>query len=94
MSGTLNYLKIKNWLKICMAFCSFVENHKSLIKAGNKTPVTLELMLAKVFPKTGDSLISYVKERRQLFLSADESVDYAVDTNLKKKSRKEISCAL
>ena len=93
MSGTLNYLKIKNWLKICMAFCSFVENHKTLIKNGFKTPVTLEVMLSKVYPKTGAALISYVKERRQLFLSADESVDYAVDSTLKKKSRKEIACA-
>lgn len=93
MSGTLNYTKIKNWLKICMAFCSFVENHKSLIKNGYKVPVTLDTIISKVYPKTGEKLSKYVQERKQVFKTADESIDYTVDKKIAKKSMKEVVCA-
>lgn len=93
MSGTLNYTKIKNWLKLCMAFCSFVENHKSSIKNSLKTPITLETIIKAVYPITGSKLNSYMNERKQLFNSADESVDYVVDKKIAKKTMKEVACA-
>lgn len=93
MSGTLNFTKIKNWLKICVAFCSFVENNKSLIKNGYNVPVTLDTIINSVYKKTGTKLINYINERKQLFMSADESVDYAVDSKISKKSMKEVVCA-
>ena len=93
MSGTLNFTKIKNWLKICVAFCSFVENNKSLIKNGYNVPVTLDTIINSVYKKTGTKLINYINERKQLFMSADESVDYTVDSKISKKSMKEVVCA-
>lgn len=93
MGGTLNYTKVKNWLKICMGFCSFVENHKSLIKNGLKEKITLETIVSKVYPKTGESLIKHINERRQIFTTADESIDYPVDNKVAKKSMKEVVCA-
>lgn len=93
MGGTLNYTKIKNWLKICMAFCAFVENHKSLIKNGLKEKITLETIVSKVYPKTGEALIKHINERRQIFTTSDESIDYPVDSKVAKKSMKEVVCA-
>lgn len=100
MSGTLNFTKIKNWLKICLAFCAFVENHKQVIRngyytdaKGNKFNLSLELVIKLIYPKTGDKLIDYIRERKQLFQTADESVDYEVDRKLAKKSIKEVICA-
>lgn len=93
MSGTLNYLKIKNWLKICMAFCAYVENHKSDILNNTNVPVTLEGIISKIYPLTGGKLISYIKERRQTFMSSDESIDYTTYSKLKRKSIKEVACA-
>lgn len=94
MSGTLNYEKVKNWLKVCMAFCSFVENHKSLIRNANKVPVTLELVISKTFPKTGQDLVKHLNERKQIFnlRTADETIDYVVDSKIKRKSMKEVVC--
>lgn len=93
MSGTLNYTKIKNWLKLCMAFCSFVENHKALIKKSLVVPITLETIIKAVYPVTGERLNSYVNERKQLFQTSDESVDYVVDKKIAKKSMREVACA-
>lgn len=92
MSGTLNFTKVKNWLKFCIAFCAFVENHSSIII--NSPTISLDTMIMKTFPKTGDKLIQYNRERTQLFKSADESVDHEVDRGINKKSMKEVACAL
>ena len=93
MSGTLNYTKIKNWLKLCMAFCSFVENHKSLIKNSLKTPLTLKTVITTIYPNTGGKLNSYMDERKQLFRTSDETVDYVVDKKIARKTIKEVACA-
>lgn len=98
MSATLNYIKVRNWIKICVAFVYFVENFKSIIKAGkyvhnNKEYVLdLELMVAKTYPKTGAKLIDYIRERRETFKVHNESVDYK-DIESNKKSIKEVVCA-
>jgi len=97
MSATLNYTKVKNWIKICVAFVYFVENFKSIIKAGKYThdgkdyDLDVELIIAKSYPKTGGKLIDYVRERKEIFKTKGESVDY-VDVKLERKTIKEVIC--
>lgn len=88
-SATMNFNKIRNWTKICFAFCRFVEDYKSLINTGK---VSLEDVIAKVYPKTGESLIKYIKERKQVFTTQSESIDYVEEVIPKKKSIKEVVC--
>lgn len=98
MSATLNFTKVKNWIKICMAFVNFVENNKAIIKAGKyihtdgkEYPLDLELIIAKSYPKTGGKLIDYIRERRETFKTKDESIDY-IDVKSNKKTIKEVVC--
>lgn len=94
--ATLNYTKIKNWTKICVAFVNFVNNYKEAIRNGywmdkskSKFPVSIELMVKLAYPKRGNSLIDYIRERKEVFKTADESIDYkAVEST--EKSLKEI----
>lgn len=90
-SGTMSYKKIKNWTKIWVAFTNFVNKYKTSIingvfidKNGTKFNITLELMAKLAYPKRGDNLIDYMRERKQIFKSSDESVDYAPDVTTKK----------
>lgn len=85
-SATMNFEKIKNWIKVFFAICKFVENNKTQIKAGK---VTLEQVIKEAYPQTGAKLIQYIEERKQLFKSHDESVDY-VEISPKKRTIKEI----
>lgn len=90
-SATMNFIKIKNWIKICFAFCKFVEAHKTLINQGG---VTLSQVLLNVYPKSGKELAKYVDERTQLFKTSDESVDYIDKAIPNKQSIKEVvECA-
>lgn len=75
-SGTLNFKKILAWLKICMAFTWFAENHKKSIFLGKHTfengdvqSITLDLILKLCYPKGHEVLINYVNERKELFNS-------------------------
>lgn len=88
-SATVNYKKIKNWVKICMAFVAFAENHKASIKRGywldankNEYSITLATILKAVYPKTNKVLVNYVEERKSKFLldKGDiEKQEYATD---------------
>lgn len=82
----MNFNKIKNWIKIFFAICRFVENNKTQIKVGK---VTLEQVIMEAYPLTGQNLVQYIEERKQLFKSHDESVDY-VEISPKKRTMKEI----
>lgn len=81
-SASLNFNKIKNWLKICMAFVYFVENHQYDIIAGEmkgtSSPINLETIIKVAYPKTHSTLISYIRKRKLIFnSSADtESMEY------------------
>lgn len=101
MSATLNFKKIRNWIKICVAFVYFVENFKNIIKQkkythtdGKMYPLDLELVIAKSYPKTGGALIDYIRERKKTFTTADESVDYVEVEKATKKTIKEVICVL
>lgn len=82
----MNFEKIKNWIKVFFAICKYVENNKTQIKLGK---ATLEQVIKEAYPQTGAKLIQYIEERKQLFKSHDESIDY-VEISPKKRTIKEI----
>jgi len=71
--GSLNFKKIKNWVKFVMAFTSFVDNNKEAIMTG---PVTMDDVIKSAYPLTGNSLISYVNHRKRLFAFEENSQDF------------------
>lgn len=98
--GTLNYRKIKYWVKICMAFVAFVENHKNSLKRGywldrdkNEHMITLHTVIKAVYPKSYKVLLNYIDERKQLFFADKgdiEALEYKNDNvNCKMLSMKE-----
>lgn len=87
-SATMNFKKIKNWIKICLAFCKFVEIGKTRINTG---AVTLEEVIMTVYPRTGEDLMKYINERKEVFKSKTESIDY-IDEIPEKQSIKEVVC--
>jgi len=73
-SATLNYNKVKAWVKICMAFVSFVENNKASIKRGywldsekNEYSIDLSTIIKAAYPKGYKLLLKYVEERKNKF---------------------------
>ena len=66
-SSTLNYKKIENWLKICVAFVAIIDNYSGSYKRGEI--LTLEDVVRKAYPKGGESLIEYINERKKKFSS-------------------------
>lgn len=81
-SATMNFNKIKNWIRIFFAIIRFVEMNKSKIRRGR---VTLAEVIRSAYPKTHEKLIQYVDERRELFKVHGESVDYEEPAESKKK---------
>lgn len=82
-SGTLNFVKVKNWVKICMAFVWIVENHPQKV-ASEK--LTLADILRLAYPKTGEKLIQYVEKRKELFLEKAD-VDHSNERKEYSKAR-------
>ena len=79
-SGTTNFTKIKNWILLFMAICSFTERYPNRIVKG----ITVEEILTAIYPKKHKSLIFYFNNRKELFkTSSYESED-------KEESRKTI----
>ena len=90
-SGTLNYEKIKNWILICMAFVYYVENHKKAI-LDNKV-ITVEQIVKAAYGEDADSLIAYIKERREKFSGDDlDPKSEYVTEKIGDKSLKDIIC--
>ena len=94
-SGTLNFKKILSWLKICIAFTWFAENHQDAIfrgyyidKNGDKFSIDLSLILKLCYPNSHQLLIDYVKERIGIFNSIQaqdaEVLEYQESLNLVK----------
>ncbi len=86
-SGTSNFNKIKNWIKVCMAFVNYADNYLEdiindrVIINGKTEPLTLQNIILKVFPKTGPKLNIYLEERKKLFedniSDNNENIEYA-----------------
>jgi hypothetical protein len=63
--GSLNFVKIKNWILFCFAFCNFVENYKERIVKEDK--ITIKDILTAVYGKKGLALNEYFEERKNSF---------------------------
>lgn len=88
-SATMNFKKIRNWIKICFAFCKFVEIGKTRINSGN---LSLEEVIMTVYPKTGENLMKYISERKEVFKSKSESVDYIDELSEAKSIKGVVAC--
>lgn len=66
--GSLNFVKIKNWTKICLAIINFAENNQKDI---SKRKISLEEIILSKYPKSGKKLVEYINKRRELFLESD-----------------------
>lgn len=85
-SGSLNYTKIQNWVKFCMAYVSFVENHKEAILTGylpSGQPLNIFSLIDTIYPKTGNKLKEYIQYREDFFNKAP------VDSELEEYSERE-----
>ena len=69
--GSTSYIKIKNWLLICMALVDVVENHKRFIYDTPQRSLSLNDVLYEVYGKNADKLVAWVDKRKFKF-SADE----------------------
>lgn len=72
-SASLNYVKIKNWVLICMAFVNYVENHKEEIL--KKDFITIEDVIKKVYKKNSKYLLDYIKNRKSHFNNTNEELE-------------------
>lgn len=90
-NASTNFLKIKNWIKICMGIVNFAENyHKDIINNyiefdNNKEPITLKNVMRKIYPKSHRKLNEFIDSRTQMFTDSSEDEDAAISVNLKIK---------
>lgn len=95
--GTLNSIKSRNWVKICMSFVAFVENNardiiNEYITVGNKKlPITLENVIAAVMPHQSKKLLQYIEERRACFAAAESGAKKEQAEYTERESSKDIS---
>lgn len=77
-AGTLNYFKIKYWIKICIAIFDVAENHRMEIREDMKLVDVLKL----AYPTNYTKLNTYVENRKKLFATdelskANEALEYS-----------------
>jgi hypothetical protein len=65
-SGTTNFVKVKNWVLLCMAFCYVADNYSKNILEDN-FDFRIENILRLTYPKTYSELLSYIEERKYKF---------------------------
>ena len=75
-SASLNYTKIKNWIKICMAIVHYTENNYISIF---EKKVTLSDIIKYTYKKTNGSLLEYVNQRTELFKEHTEQAEQAAE---------------
>jgi hypothetical protein len=66
-NATLDFIKIRNWILICLGIVSYVDNFKTNIIYGRKN-VSLSDVLLNTFPYKGKYLLGYVNQRTNLFM--------------------------
>jgi hypothetical protein len=86
--GSLNYTKIKNWVKIGMAIMTAPEDLKGYI-ASNRC--TLKDIVAMSFPRTHGDLIEYINERTLKFTTAAKAAKTAKEAELEEYKSIELS---
>ncbi len=85
--GSLNYNKIKNWIKICIGIVSFAENNEDYIA---KNKVTLTEIIKSVYPKSSNKLLDFIKLRKELFAGKEVIEDSSSDYTDKNKTLTEL----
>lgn len=75
-SASLDYVVIRNWVLICMAIVSFVENNKKI--AIECKSIRLSDILKSEYRLKSNYLIEYVESRKKLF-NGDSAVSNEVD---------------
>jgi len=71
--ASMNYEKIRNWVLICMAFTSFVENHQRRIWEAKDLPGGIkldEVLRTSLGDNLGGQLSRYVESRKKTFEGA------------------------
>jgi len=64
-SATMDFIKIRNWILICMGIVSFVENHKrEIIRSPS---ISIKTIMKTVYPNKGTYLSDYITNRTELF---------------------------
>jgi putative amidoligase enzyme len=92
-SATTNFTKIKNWLKICMAFVYFADNHQQdiingFVKInGSKEPINLDSIIKVAFPNNNNSLIDYINKRKEIFSDVNKEKSQNAESAEYKKNR-------
>lgn len=74
MQASTSYVKIKNWLLICMALVDVVENHKQFIYENISKGISLNSIIKTCYPKDSKKLISYIEERKNKFSESNGSI--------------------
>jgi hypothetical protein len=83
-SATLNYLKIKNWILICMVLCKYAEEHMYDLEFFKKDNITLaEIINDSLNSNKASRLIEYVNKRVDKFNNLEEADEYIVESELK-----------
>jgi len=82
-NASTNFIKIKNWVKICMAIVNFSENyHKDIINNyilfdNKREPITLKNVIRKVYPKSYRKLNEFIDSRTEIFSkNINDDIDF------------------
>ena len=84
-SASLSYIKVRNWVLLCMSFVSFVENNKNDIINLNKKITISDILNSAMGRKKAGSLIKYFEGRKKSFSTKDAEKD-----EYKKKKEREL----
>lgn len=85
--ATTNFIKIRNWLLLFMAFMAYAERFPHLIVPG----ITIKDILDAIMPKKSKSLNIYFNSRKELFaLDANETTEYVQSKEDSIKNIKEL----
>lgn len=92
-SGTTNFNKIYNWLKICIALTWYAETYSdTILSIKTDKSISLKEILKLAYPQTNIRLIRYLQERYKKFNSGSskeaEDADYNDNDNEEIKSKK------
>jgi len=87
-SATLDFIKIRNWVLICMGIVSFVENHKREIIRSSSISVKSIMKIA--YPNKGEYLASYIEKRTSMFTNVEQGRAFEDREYEEKYNRNEI----
>jgi len=93
LGGTSNYYDIKNWLLICMAIISLVEDYKKFIYYSTE-PITIENILKTVYYNNYHEILAWFNNQKEKFkdpiIGRENELtgfqDYTIDNNFNIKS--------